>query len=136
MPEPVPPCRTLPEIIERQALEAPKRTALWWESSTTSFGELQDRIQRLAGALAASGQAGDRVAVLAWNCPAFITLIYAVPAAGQVLVPLNARLAPAEWCDQLQRSGASRLFADPELLATLEGRADLPDTLETIALGT
>lgn len=134
MPDPELPCQTLPDIIERQARQGPERTALWWQTSAISFGELHLRIQRLARALSGSGQPGDRVAVLAWNCPAFIELIYAVPAARQVLVPLNARLAAAEWCDQLQRSGATRLFADPDLLAGLEGHPGLPASLEIIPL--
>ena len=58
-----------------------------------TYGELNDDVNRLAHFLSVrlGITKGDRVAVLAWNCPEFVELIYAVPASGRVLVPLNAR---------------------------------------------
>jgi acyl-CoA synthetase (AMP-forming)/AMP-acid ligase II len=73
----------------------------------------------LAARLAGGGAPGERVAVLAWNCPEFVELIYAVPASGKILVPLNARLAPAELVYQLQSAGVTTLFGDHRLLQPL-----------------
>jgi acyl-CoA synthetase (AMP-forming)/AMP-acid ligase II len=78
---------------------------------------------------------GDRVAVLAWNCPEFIELIYAVPASGRVLVPLNARLAPAELVYQLQSAGVTTLFGDPALLQPLLRQQELASDMAVIDLG-
>ena len=91
-------------------------------------------IEQLAGRLAAEGEPGDRVAVLAFNCPQLLQLIYAAPAAGQVLVPLNARLAPAEIRAQIRRSGARHLFGDPQLLKTLTQDDDPAPVNESIAV--
>ncbi len=125
----------LPDILARQARLRPDATALWWQHKPVSYGELQQRVERLAERLAASGTAGDRVAVLAWNCPEFIALIYAVPAAGKILVPLNARLAPAEIDWQLQHAGASILFADAGLLAALRDFGAPGDHVAVVELG-
>ncbi len=54
---------------------------------------------------------GGRVATLADNRAEAAALLYAVPAAGRVLVPLNTRHAPAELAAQLARSDARLLIA-------------------------
>ena len=72
--------------------------------------------------------------MLAWNCPEFVELIYAVPASGRVLVPLNARLAPAELAFQLQSAGVSTLFGDPELLRPLLREQELAVDMTVIDL--
>jgi len=52
-----------------------------------------------------------------------------------VLVPLNARLAPAELALQLRSAGVSILIADPALLDKLAGHEAFPPDIESIALG-
>ncbi|MEZ5568530.1 MAG: AMP-binding protein [Halioglobus sp.] len=118
MPQPAPAITRLQDIPQYQAQRQPDATALWWEGEAISYAALQARIHALTRRLAASGPAGERIAVLAWNCPEFVELLYAVPAAGKILVPLNARLAPAELTWQLQHSGARLVFADAGLRAT------------------
>jgi acyl-CoA synthetase (AMP-forming)/AMP-acid ligase II len=127
-------CRLLHDIPALQAAKRPEAAALWWQGVATSYRELHSAIIRLAGRLAASGDPGDRVAVLAWNCPEFVELMYATAAAGRVLVPLNARLAPAELCYQLQSSGARTLVADPQLLAPLCAHPEFPAATRLLAL--
>lgn len=59
----------------------------------------EDRAARRAGgvlARIASLHAGDRIAVIAHNSPAFVAARDAATAADLVLVPINPRLAPAE----------------------------------------
>ncbi len=129
-----PPCTQLHHILERQAAAQPEGIALWWQGAAINYATLQRNSIAVAARLAASGSAGDRVAVLSWNCPEFVELIYAVPAAGKILVPLNARLAPAELIYQLNTSGATLLFGDPALLAPVLELADFPAGIERIAL--
>lgn len=99
-----------------------------------SYASLQHSIEAVASQLAKEGTLQDRVAVLSWNCPEFVELIYGVPAAGQVLVPLNVRLAPAELVYQLQSSGATTLFGDQKLLQPLLAHADFPPGIRVISL--
>ncbi len=127
--------RRLHDLPARQAASDPDAVALWWQGAATTYRQLWARASRLAGRLAASGEPGERIGVLAWNCPAFIDLIYAGSAAGRLLVPLNARLAPAELADQLRRAEVTRLFADPGLLEPLRDHPDFPCGVESIALG-
>lgn len=127
-------CAQLHQIIARQSAANPQGIALWWQGAATSYASLQRNILAAAERLAATGSSGDRIAVLSWNCPEFVELIYAVPAAGRILVPLNARLAPAEWLYQLQCVGATTVFGDPALLATLAAQPDLPAGVRLIPL--
>ena len=62
-----------------------------------SFSELENRVQRIAGALNAQGfRAGDRLALLLPNSPEYIELVYACSWLGVIAVPLNTRLSIAE----------------------------------------
>ena len=64
----------------------------------TTWAQARDASARAAWALRAAGLApGDRCAVLAHNCVEYLLLCVAASRAGVVLVPLNARSAPAEW---------------------------------------
>ena len=134
MPDLTSHCHTLQELIAAQAARQPEGVALWWRGVPTTYAALQERVLAIATRLAASGAVGDRVAVLAWNCPEFIELIYAVPASGRVLVPLNARLAPAELVYQLQSAGVTTLFGDPELLQPLLREQELATDMAVIDL--
>jgi acyl-CoA synthetase (AMP-forming)/AMP-acid ligase II len=127
--------RRLHDLPARQAASDPDAVALWWQGAAASYRQLWARARHLAGRLAAAGEPGERVGVLAWNCPAFIDLVYAASAAGRLLVPLNARLAPAELAYQLRHAEVTRLFADPGLLQPLRDHPDFPSDVESIALG-
>ncbi len=131
----MPEAALLQQLIAQQAATNPNSVALWWQGVAIDYTSLQHNILAAAARLAAAGAAGDRVAVLAWNCPEFVELLYGVPAAGRILVPLNARLAPAELIYQLQCAGATTLFADPELLQPLVSHADFPAGIRIIVLG-
>lgn len=131
-----PACTQLQHIIERQAASQPQGVAIWWQGAAIDYSTLQRKSLAAAAGIAATGSIGARVAVLSWNCPEFVELIYAVPAAGRILVPLNARLAPAELIYQLKTSGATVLFADPALLEPLRNHLDFPAGVTIIALDT
>lgn len=89
--------------------------------STLSWADLEDRVARLAGALADDlGVAqGDRVAVLANNHPWTLVLQFACMRLGAILVPLNFRLAARELEFFCRDSHPTVLFTD----ATWHGTA-------------
>ncbi len=79
---------------------------------------------------------GDRIAVIASNCPAYLEALYAIWWAGCVAAPINAKLHPREALLILIDAGASVCFVSPEWaegLANLAG--ELPATLRIIVLG-
>ena len=125
----------LQQLIAQQATAQPAGVALWWRGVAIDYASLQRNVLAVAGRLATGGAVGDRIALLSWNCPEFVELLYGVPAAGRILVPLNARLAPAELIYQLQSAGATTLFGDPDLLQPLLAQADFPRGIRIIALG-
>ena len=127
-------CTLLHHLIEQQAAKEPDSIALWWQHTAISYATLYRNAIATAKRLASIGNVGDRVAVLSWNCPQFVELIYGAAAAGKVLVPLNTRLAPAELNYQLQSAGVTMLFGDPELIKPLLAQSEFPYITETIFL--
>ena len=124
----------LHEILAHQAATRAESVALWWNGCAITYAQLNERVLALAARLASSGGAGERVAVLAWNCPRYVELIYAVPASGKILVPLNARLAPAELHYQLVSAGVTTLFGEPQRLEPLLQEHDFGPELHVIDL--
>ena len=109
-------------FIERSADVWAERPAVRDGRRVWSYAEHADRIRRAAGVLGrelAIGE-GERVATLLPNVPAMLELHYAVPGSGGVLVPLNTRLAGAEYAYILSHSGARTVFAATSLAAPLE----------------
>ncbi|MBT4519262.1 MAG: long-chain fatty acid--CoA ligase [Halieaceae bacterium] len=125
----------LHELVANQAALRPHATALLWQGEAIDYATFDRRIARVAATIAGNGQPGERVAILAWNCPEFVELLYAVPAAGRIVVPLNARLAPAELAYQLAQAGVSILIGDELLLRPLVVHPALPPGLSIINLG-
>src|ERR1700730_4756060 len=83
--------------LYQRALRTPHRKALTFEGITLTYGQLQDRIDRLANGLRASGVCqGDRVGFLGYNQPAFLESLFAAARLGAIFVPLNFRLSGPE----------------------------------------
>ncbi|MGT2461629.1 AMP-binding protein [Sinomonas atrocyanea] len=112
-------------FLERSAAVFPARTAIEHGARRYTYAEFGAEAQRLAQALRARIQPGDRVAFLAPNVPELLVAHFAVPLAGGVLVALNTRLAAHEVKYILEHSEAALLFADTELLPTVDGVARL-----------
>lgn len=79
--------------VERRALLAPDQLALLHGRTSRTYGELADRVRRLAHGLAEIGVGkGDRVVWLGANHPAFLELLFATAQLGAILAPVNHRL--------------------------------------------
>jgi len=87
------------DLLAKRAELSPDRVALedLQRGTRLSFLQLEQHAARCAGMLAALGVvAGDRVAVLCRNRPAFFELLFACGKLGAILVPLNWRMPAAE----------------------------------------
>ena len=95
----VPLSLTLADVLERQARERPHAPALRFEDGQWSYAGLAQSVQDAAAVLwhGAGVRRGDRVAWLGANHPGQLVLLFALARIGAVLVPLNFRLAAAEW---------------------------------------
>ena len=97
---PLPPgLRTLDDVLLQHARSRPQALAMRFEGRDVSYGKLARRTARAAARLWHEWgvRPGDRVAWLGLNHPDQITLLFALARIGALLVPLNFRLASAEW---------------------------------------
>jgi len=112
----------LANSLRRIASMDPRRPALFeGERQVRDYGELAERVARLAGAFAAAGlQPGDRVALFMRNHPAYLEVMYAAWWAGLAVVPLNAKLhlREAQWI--LDHAQARWAFVTPDVGAGLQ----------------
>jgi long-chain acyl-CoA synthetase len=107
--------------IERAAAAGPGRPALaLGHTVVADYAELARRVRALAAALRDRFglSAGDRVAILAANCPSYIEVLFAAWRAGLIIVPINARLHPVEVAFIVEHSGAAVTFVDGAHAAT------------------
>src|SRR5690349_4600845 len=87
----------LRDIVVRNALLHPDKTALVFDERRMTHAQFAARGFRLANALLSLGlRRQERVAVLAPNCPEYLEAFCACECASLVIVNLNHRLAPAE----------------------------------------
>ncbi len=103
-----------------------------------TYAEALSKVNRFANALAASGLApGDRFSFLGRNSIEYSLLYFAGSRCGAVPVPLNYRLAAAEWEYIIKDSESRVIIADTEYCEAIESiRHNLPLVNETIAIGT
>ncbi len=89
---------SLAHLLARQASLQPHRPAVFHGTRCWStYGEWADRSAALAQRLLANGLSpGDRVLLFMHNHPRYLELLWAAWWAGLVVVPVNAKLHPAE----------------------------------------
>jgi long-chain acyl-CoA synthetase len=102
-----------------------------FEGLAVSWSELLDQAARIAGGLRALGVSeGERVAILSANSDLYMALYLAVPWAGGVLTPLNARWSAAENAYAIDDSKPAVILVSPghidAIAGILAGRADGP----------
>jgi acyl-CoA synthetase (AMP-forming)/AMP-acid ligase II len=128
---------TLFDVIERNAQLHGDRLAFVADGQRISHREYALRVERLAAGLAHIGLvAGDRVAVLAQNCLAYVDLYGAAARLGLILVPVNWRLSAEEIAYVIADTTPKAIVAGTEYLSIIEGaRERFPFVGHYFALG-
>lgn len=91
----------------RRARMTPARPAVGYQGIDRTYGDLYDRVTRLAHGLTGLDVGrGDRIAYLGPNHPSLVETFFAAGLLGAAFVPLNARLAAPELRFLLDDSGA------------------------------
>jgi fatty-acyl-CoA synthase len=109
-------------FLERIAAAFPERTAVVDGARRLTWGQLRERVRRLAVALQETGiEKGDRVAFLAPNGTELLEAHYGVPASGAVLVAINTRLKAEEVRYIIEHSGSRLIVVHPSLADLVEG---------------
>jgi long-chain acyl-CoA synthetase len=89
--------RKISGIVRHWALAAPEATAIREEGREIGFGELWRNVESAQRFLREQGvQCGDRVMIVAENCAAVITLLFALSEIGAWPAIVNARLSERE----------------------------------------
>jgi acyl-CoA synthetase (AMP-forming)/AMP-acid ligase II len=128
------PFRDLPSLVAEHARQRPQATALVVGDQRLSYATLDALADRVAAALQRGGlQPGERVAVCATSCPAYVAVYLGTLRAGGAVAPL----APSSTAEQLvgmaQDADARRFFLDAGVADALSAAgvavpADLPVT--------
>ncbi len=128
---------TLDEIVRRNGRRQPDKAAITTENSSLSWRELDDRVNRLANAFLAAGLAvGDRVAILAANCPEYMEIYFAAARAGLIAVPVNYRLKAHELSEILRHAEPQLfLFAAEYHEQAEQVKASLPESARLWVIG-
>ncbi len=75
----------LSDVPVLAAHHAPETPAVIFQDESISYDQVRDRCWRLSNALIAVTKPGDRVVILAENCPEYVDFYYGVPGASQGL---------------------------------------------------
>jgi acyl-CoA synthetase (AMP-forming)/AMP-acid ligase II len=120
-----PAASTVASLFAGRARVLPRAPAAADDRVAWSYGELCDRVARLAGLLRARGvAAGDRIAVLSHNRVEYLELFLAAGWIGAVVACQNWRLSDGELTACLDLVAPSLLVAAPEEAARLAGRGE------------
>jgi fatty-acyl-CoA synthase len=113
-------------LLDQAASRFGDRGALYLgERQLSTWGELRDRVLRLASSLRELGP-GARVAVASENRPEIVELMFAIWAAECVFAPINYKLHPREMEQILDDAGVSQVFASPKIGAELVSVTSVP----------
>ena len=123
---------TIPDVVRHAALTHGEGLATRCDGRSHTWRELALLVARLAGGLASAGvEAGVRVALLGQNTDHYLHLLFAVTAAGAIVVPLNVRSSPAELNFVLEDSGAAVVCAEAALV---QPALPLPSCVHTLVV--
>ncbi len=114
------PIETLSQALLAAEAGGAHRPALYYFDTEWNYGDLLERVMRLAGGLREVGvNPGDRVLVMLQNMPATVVSYLAVWALGASVVPLNVMFQRDEISQHVRDSRARVMIA----LASVAGRA-------------
>ena len=110
------------EFLTVTAAVVPDRVAIVFEGHRYNYGELAERSNRLANALAGLGvKKGDRIAFIDVNTNQCIESYFASAKLGAIYVPLNFRARAEELAFMIQDSGSSVVFVGGRYISLVEG---------------
>lgn len=112
---------TLADVVRRHAKERGSQPYLHYNDSWTTFGQLDDRTNRIAQAMVRAGVSkGCRVVLLDKNRPECFEVMFAASKCGAIYVPLNWRLAAPEIHEILRDAEPTILFVGDQFAGKVE----------------
>ena len=112
---------TLPAVLARQAAAFADRPLVRCEGETWTYEETLEQASGFARELRAAGvETGDRVAVMAGNCPEILRVWLGGGWTGAITVPVNTASRGPQLEHILTDSGAKILVIEPALLPQVD----------------
>src|ERR1700730_11875719 len=119
--------------LARHALMQPDATSLRYLGRTTTWAELQHRVNALADAMCRRGVGfGDRVLILMLNRPEFVESFLAINTLGAVAVPVNFPMTAPEIGFLVADCEARVVITESVLAGVAAAVRDLDPTLATV----
>jgi acyl-CoA synthetase (AMP-forming)/AMP-acid ligase II len=113
------------QLIKVHASNTPDREAIADQVKRYTFGEWDERSNRLAHGLREMGVGhGDRFAIIAYNSVEWMEIYAAAAKGGQITVPIMFRLAPPEIEYIINHSGCKAILVAEEFVEMLDGLRD------------
>ncbi|MGU7769533.1 class I adenylate-forming enzyme family protein [Burkholderia sp. MR1-5-21] len=107
--------------LDRAARATPDKPFLRHDGATITYAQARDRSHRAAAVLSALGvAAGDRVAAMCFNTPAFVDALFGAWRLGAAFVPVNHKLQAPEVDYVLEHSRSKVILFDAALASVLE----------------
>ena len=126
----------LSDVPVLAAHHTPNAIALYFQDREITYTQLRDRCWRLSNALLKVATPGDRVAILAENCPEYVECYYGAPGAGMALTLLNYRLSARELAYIIGNSEPNVLVVEPKYLPTIQQiRDQIPSVRLVLSIG-
>lgn len=114
---------TLDDNLRDAARRLPQKAAIVFYGAITSYAQLDDQVNRIAGYLqsACGVQKGDRVGLYMQNAPQFVAGFYGILRAGGVVVPINAMNLAEETDYIVGNAGIRTVLTAQDRLDCLSG---------------
>ncbi len=111
----------------------PDRLAVICGDMHLTYGQLKNRVDRLANGLRSLGiQKNAKIAILHKNCHRFLETYFAAAKIGAILIPMNYRLSVEDFIYILDNSQARLLITQPDLVPPLLANKDVLPHLKRI----
>jgi acyl-CoA synthetase (AMP-forming)/AMP-acid ligase II len=121
------------DIVRHQATVQPHGVALLFAGRQTTYQQLDRAASQVAnGVRAIDATPGARIAHLDRNSDSFYELLLGAAKAGQVLAPVNYRLAPPEIVAIVNDATPAVLFVGPEFFSLVEQLRPQLRTVQTV----
>ena len=128
------PAISLYQLLKNTAAEHPEFLAMTFNDQDTTYGELDEKVDKFAAILRQQGVSkGDRVALILINSPIYVIAFFALMKLGAVVVNLSVGVTGGELAFCLNNSGA-RLAITLDLFAQNLYRVIKDTSLEKVIL--
>ena len=109
------------QLLHAPMVQNPDQQIVYRDLKRITYGDLRDRIGRLANALKMLGvRPGDTVGVMDWDSNRFLEAFFAIPMMGAILQTVNVRLSPDQITYTINHAGASVLLVNDEFAGLVQ----------------